>query len=450
MTVQKHKEYNRLRDVLAGKAAPGTPSRSGATRRDICNVNRTPKAPKPLAFTPVKRKREDSGTAPEVLASPSQLLSPQGPAFIGPTPQRDGIVLGLFDFLPFAETPSKGRGALLDVEPNALRTPSKNTGNADSENSIESKTRGEKTPLSTGKRFLLDSFVTPNKRKLGESGTPVSAFKGLSTPAFLRRDNFLMKIDEDDEPAARPAPWKRRGLGRSLSERIQSMRQDEEDRLDEEADIMRELEMEAEGMPAPKKMKVPEVLVQDSQAAMPLGPDRGVQSDDEEVEEETALGPDGQPRRIWKKKGLKRQTRRVISTVYPSTFVTIANNHLVRPHFLRPQEQPEQPANDADDDIVGDTQKDLFGHLSDPNISDDDDGSDYASDASHSAKKRKTQKPKAAAASTSQSTDNKQQKEGPVRAAARKIKASAHANFRRLKIKSKGGNGGKGRFGRKR
>ncbi|KAJ4303501.1 regulatory particle non-ATPase [Kalmusia sp. IMI 367209] len=423
--LQKHKEYNKLRDILSGKAAPSTPSRNGSSRRELRNVDRTPKASKPYASTPMKRKREDSGVAPEVLPSPNQFLSPQGPMFIGPTPQRDGIVLGLFDLLP-AETPSKGRSALADVELNVLQTPSKNAGKAESEISLESRVRGEKTPLSTGKRFLLDSFVTPNKRKIGDQGTPISAFKGFSTPAFLRRDNFLMKIDENDESTPRPAPWKRRGLGRSLSARIQSMRQEEEDRLDEEADIMRELEMEAEGLPAPKKIKVPDIIVEDSQVAMPLGPDRDPESgDEEEIEAENVLGPDGKPKKLWKKKGLKRQTKRVI----------------MRPNFSRPKPQSEQPQDDADDDDrIGETQIDTLNRLSDPELSDDD-GSDYASDASHSTKKRKMQKPKLEAASTLQSKDSKQDKEGPVKATARKIKASAHANFRRLKIKSKGGNG---------
>lgn len=92
---------------------------------------------------------------------------------------------------------------------------------------------------------------------------------------------------------------------------IQAMRKDEDDRLDEEADIMREMEMEEQGISIPKKPKVPKILVEDNQMAMPLGPDRGVESDDSE--EDPALGPDGKPRRVWKKKGLKRQTRCVIS-----------------------------------------------------------------------------------------------------------------------------------------
>jgi hypothetical protein len=279
------------------------------SQRVTHNVDRTPKATRDFATTTPKRKREDSGIAEVEVMSPDPLLSPEGPAFIGPTPQRNGIAIGLFDLLP-AETPSR-RGALADLELNIMQTPSRK----DSETSLESRARGEKTPQSTSKRFLLDSFlaVTPNKRKLADATTPSS--RGLATPAFLRRYNPLVKINEDEEATPRPAPWARRSFGRSLSARIQAMRQEEDDRFDEEADIMRELEMEADGMPAPKRIKVPEIQVEDSQAAMPLGPDRGLESETED-EAENGLGPDGQPRKIWKKRGLKRQTRRVISTSF--------------------------------------------------------------------------------------------------------------------------------------
>jgi hypothetical protein len=43
-----------------------------------------------------------------------------------------------------------------------------------------------------------------------------------------------------------------------------------------------------------------------------------------------------------------------------------------------------------------------------------------------------------------------QPKDGVVKTAARKIKATAHANFRRLKIKSSTGAKGKPKFGRRR
>ncbi|KAF1979449.1 hypothetical protein BU23DRAFT_445748 [Bimuria novae-zelandiae CBS 107.79] len=432
ITSQKYKEYNKLRDVLTGKAAPATPSRKTESRRVHRNIDRTPKASRTLATTP-KRKREDSGTL-EAAASPEQILSPEGPAFIGPTPQRNGIAIGLFDHL--AETPSKGRDVLTDVALNIVQTPDSHAREAESEISLESRARGEKTPQSIGKRLLLNSFmaVTPSsKRKFGDQGTPSSGSKGFATPAFLRRYNPLMKIDEDEEPAPRPAPWMRRTLGRTLSERLQAMRQEQEEEFDEQAEIMREFEMEAEGMPAPKKIKISEVQVEDSQGAMPLGPDRGEESEDDEAERENGLGPDGKPKKVWKKRGLKRQTRRVI----------------MKPNFAKPKPQPELQHDDSDDDTpVAETQPDPFNIPSELDLSDfnDDDGSDYASDASHTAKKRKVQQPKPKDTSTSQTKDGKEKKEGPVKAAARKIKPWAHANYQRLKIKSKGGNGGKGRF----
>ncbi|KAF2445483.1 hypothetical protein P171DRAFT_462968 [Karstenula rhodostoma CBS 690.94] len=418
---QKYKDYESLRKELAVKVAPATPSRRAEKQRVTRNIDRTTKATRLFTETTPKRKREDSGVAEEEITSPNQLLSPEGPAFIGPTPQRDGIAIGLFDLLP-AETPSR-RGALVDVELNIVQTPSRKDG----ETSLESRLRGEKTPQSTSKRFLLDSFlaVTPSKRKLADATTPSS--RGLATPAFLRRYNPLTKIDEDDEAAPRPGPWARRPFGRSLSARIQAMKQEEENRYDEEADIMRELEMEAEGMPAPKRVKMPEIQVEDSQAAMPLGPDRGLESEDED-EQDNGLGPDGQPKRIWKKRGLKRQTRRVI----------------MRPNFIKSKPQPEMQPDESDDETkVAETQIDSLNTLTEPTLSDidDDDGSDYASDASHSTKKNKTQQPRPKAASTAQATDDKKGKEGTLKAAARKIKPWAHANYQRLKIKGKGGNG---------
>jgi hypothetical protein len=214
-----------------------------------------------------------------------------------------------------AGTPSKKRAVLADVEPNVLQTPSRKAQDAASEASQESRARGERTPLSNGKRFMLNQFVTPKKRTLDEQGTP-STIRGLATPAFLRRGNALGAIDEADEATPRPAPWKRRGLGRSLSAMIQAMKKDEDDKLDEEADIMREMEMEEAGISLPpKKPRLPQVQIEDSQAPMPLGPDRGLETDEDE-DEESELGPDGKPRRVWKKKGLKRQTRRVNSESY--------------------------------------------------------------------------------------------------------------------------------------
>lgn len=192
--------------------------------------------------------------------------------------------------------------------PNVAQTPSNRLSKLEDSDSIATPPRGEKTPLSAGKRFLLDQFVTPNKRKRGDPGTP-STLKALATPDFLRRGSVLDVIDEEEENAPRHAPWERKGLVRSLSSMIQSLKKQEEERLDEELDIMREMEMEAEGLPIPKKPKVAApTVIPDSQPAMPLGPDQAPESDEEEEED-----PNGRPKKVWKKRGQKRTTRRVIS-----------------------------------------------------------------------------------------------------------------------------------------
>lgn len=249
---------------------------------------------------------------------------------IGPTPQKDGIVIGLFDMPPSsAETPSKAQRTVLGgIDGNfPAQTPNKKRA-APSDVDTPS-TKLSRTPLSEGKRFLLDTFATPTKRKRGDDGvaTPMSE-RLLATPHFLRRDSHALLsavVEEDDGQEAtlspqRPAfaPWKKRTFGRSLSGMIREMKQAQEDELDRELELMREMEEEeaAGSMPPPKKSRSAEVLVQDSQA-VGLGPDGFVESDHELGEEEGrdlgSLDRDGNPRKVWKKKGLKRQTKRVIS-----------------------------------------------------------------------------------------------------------------------------------------
>lgn len=139
-----------------------------------------------------------------------------------------------------------------------------------------------------------------------------------------------------------------------------------------------------------------------------------------------------------------------LTTPIIETTLTPTNKITVKPNFSKSKPLPV-PA-DENDEIceVAETQVKTDMDGDDFDISEDE-GSDYASDASHSQKKAVVQmKNKANEASTQQVSESKPNEDGPVRAAARKIKATAHANFRRLKIKSKAGNGGKGRFGRRR
>ncbi|KAF2747066.1 hypothetical protein M011DRAFT_467961 [Sporormia fimetaria CBS 119925] len=428
----KYKEYNKLRDILSGKRSPTTPSKRGATRPAPVH-----KSPQPqhdptttTTITPLKRKR-DSGVSFTVETLPQSPLSPPCPDRIGPTPQRDGIVLGLFDLLESEQTPSKRR-ALGPIEANTLATPNKSKHlTVDFESPVIS--RHEKTPPSVGKQFLLSKFATPQKRKVEEEAETPSALRGLQTPAFLRRGGVLETEAVDENTPPRRKPWMRRTYGRTLSSVIQALKKQENDRLDEEADIMREMEMEAEGIVVPKKIVTKvftaveeKVVVQDSQA-MPLGPDGiGEESD----EEEAGVDANGQPTKVWKKRGQKRQTRRVI----------------MRPNLHKPQPQAphiipttRQEEYDSEASNTGILETQLHNNCSDI----DDDDSDYATDASHTPKKRKVAVQKKVVA-------KEESKEGIVKKAARKIKATAHANYRRLKIKSKNGGGKGGKFGRRR
>ena len=130
----------------------------------------------------------------------------------------------------------------------------------------------------------------------------------------------------------------------------------------------------------------------------------------------------------------------------------------MRPVTTKPKSQSEVQSLDYESDGVEETQgskdaqdvEDESCEILDEPIGDEC-ASDY-SDDSHTPKKRKTQPKKKAETHAKQIKDLAATKhEGTVKKAARKVSASVHANYRRLKIKSKNSKGqGKGRFGRRR
>ena len=118
----------------------------------------------------------------------------------------------------------------------------------------------------------------------------------------------------------------------------------------------------------------------------------------------------------------------------------------MRPNAAKPKPVPELQCNDEESETesnaktIPETQIQADAGTA---LSDVDDDSDYASDVSHSAKKQRAPAKKAAALA--------EKKEGVVEKVKRKISATAHANYQRLKIRGQGGNGGKpkGKFGRR-
>ena len=123
----------------------------------------------------------------------------------------------------------------------------------------------------------------------------------------------------------------------------------------------------------------------------------------------------------------------------------------MRPTITKPKPAPAAEAQDeAEEEDKGVPETQVSANAADEFGSDFDDESDYPSDASHTPRPRRVtaKKPEQGADKPA----DQPAKEGLLKTAARKIKATANANYRRLNIKGKaatGGKGGKGKFGRR-
>ncbi|KAI0409129.1 DNA replication/checkpoint protein [Xylaria palmicola] len=419
----KYKKYNHVRDVLAGKL-PATPSRPTKRASEI-DLSQTPSKRSKAARTPSKTSMANA-VEEGVFQTPSSrtLFSPAMPTSIGPTPQKNGRILGMFDLLDENSENVPPDGNLAGRDAKIQATPSKR-----STSDMEDLKLG-RTPMSSSKRNMLNTFMTPRKPKednpLG-ARTPNSVSKlHLATPAFLRRAP-MPTVNEDGEYMSPPAPLRlpRKPLGRTLSSVVAGLRKLEEEKLDDELEALHEIEDEMNQpravRPAVPVSKAPlEILEPDSQAPQLLGgfDDEGLyDSPTEEVK-----GRDGLPLRVYKKKGQKRTTRRV--NMRPT-------------RAKRPEAQTvggaalENGGGNGNEEIVTETQGDNSD--SDFNASD---GEDEAPEKKKPQKSAKTTK-----------------KEGKIQKAARKVNELAHANFKRLKLRNTGAKGGPGfgsRFRRRR
>ena len=297
-----------------------------------------------------------------------------------------------------------------------------------------------RTPPSTGRRFMLQNILstsTPSlfssrkrKRETDVHVTPMKAADGMTapglgssdfaTPAFLRTrprtaaGTQLDAIPEEEEeeqgtPSKRvrmlrrshtaPDPVSisksgRKPFGRSLSQLMRDIRKDEDDRFDEEQAIFNEAEVQMEQKEDQNTSgQGQQIFTDDSQAT---------QNRDEVTVSEA-------PSRPWKKKGAKRQTRRVLLKPKPA----------IKP--LSPV--PEHLAEDSSIENkasgkVAETQ------LQDQVDSDQDCG--LPPDVEPSEKKRKK-------IDKQEDVENNRDKSKK-----RKLNPLAHTNFTKLKIRGKG------------
>jgi len=356
-----------------------------------------------------------------------------------------------------SKTPSK-RSSLKAVALNPLATPSKRPlGKVQNHDKpLDSPNRHTKTPTSVSKRNLLATFLTPSIRRVVESRTPgsrsgVSKLRFDETPAFLRRDSQRGHTDvdayggDDDALPWSPVRVRTKPAGRGLSALVRGLRELEEEKLDDDLEMLRELEAEQSGDnggATTKKPIAPKVLVGDSQMGeMPLGPDgnRESESEDEEALAKEGRGRDGKPLRVWKKKGQKRSTRRVIMKPVAAKW------------------KPEVEWNcgkDIEEDkaevVVVETQlvEGALGNNEGGDLGDRDWEESLEEDelwigveeASVGPEQKETKKEEKAGGEREEAPKKK-----------KKIAATAHANFRALKIRNKQSKGkGGGKFGRRR
>lgn len=471
LAATKYKEYNKLRDVLSGKAEVPQPSTTRTKRRAPAEPKASPpKRCKTPEATPSKQQKHIQ------MASQAEELESATPVvkrtMFGPTPQKDGQFMGIFDLLP-GETPSRLRTTLESADVNVARTPSKTLGYH--EYDLEERPRGSRTPLSTGKRFLFDSFVTPSKRKGNDVATPSSSTKEFATPSFLTRDLFaLSTVNGEPQSPEIARPWKRRIFGRSLSNMVKDIREKEKDKEAEEWNLVREMEetaykefmgKEKDPTPSSKNLVEADQVRLDVDGFVPVNVESGIDVKAAETKSSKA----------YKKKGLKRQTRRVNMRPVmlmpqraktPEPDLESGDEEVVE--IAGPIEEPnEEQDKEAAEDIVQETQ--FAAQPPDSGYMSGEEGykSEYGdtgyeqlpqeADTIQARVENKTRASKGVTKKETKSKANmKQLKDDSASKAGRKIDPSSqkHANFQRLKMRGKGpvsGRvGGRGRFGKKR
>ncbi|KAG6011016.1 hypothetical protein E4U21_000047 [Claviceps maximensis] len=434
-------DYNKYRDILSGKIPPPSDPRPKPRKRSSDPATAvTPLKRTKYAETPSKQQPHDD----DLMNTPAisrRLFSPAPVTSLGPTPQRDGRVLGLFDLLVEKElgTPSRmenprSQGTPSRAGVNSLSTPSRRTVMHDA----DSTPRLGRTPMSSSRKQMLNMFATPRKDHRGSTNdkTPSSVSKlQFDTPAFLKRHS-LVAADEN-VLFADPAPLRlpRKPMVRGLSEIVASLRRVEEDVLEDDMEALREMEDEAADYSRPMSPSMgtktahvitapapapPSVLEPDNQGRpMLLGG-----FDNEEMYDsahEDGVDRNGNPLPVFKKKGQKRTTRK-------------AN---IKPTMKKRPKAVSQEHRSGDDN--SDDQGDDNGQeaVAGP------DG-DYEAGASTD---------EAPADGADKKTTKKKKTDVPVKKAARKVNELAHANFKRLKLRNHGSKGGPGfnsRFRRRR
>ncbi|KAL6721140.1 regulatory particle non-ATPase [Lecanora helva] len=178
--------------------------------------------------------------------------------------------------------------------------------------------------LSTLRRVPSDPYQTPSAcRIINHQPTPrscgsVSKLCIDETPIFLRRNHQRTRNDDEYVSLGEGVPWSpvtarqlpKQFAGRGLSSLVRGLRDMEEGRLDEDLDILKEVEKDSG---TGKRTPQSDIQLEDNQIPdIPLGPNGGLETGDDEWLGNQLKGRDGVKSKIWKKKGQKRTTRKTV------------------------------------------------------------------------------------------------------------------------------------------
>ncbi|EFR02763.1 DNA replication regulator sld2 [Nannizzia gypsea CBS 118893] len=435
---EKYKEYSRLRSESSQNAGkekerekvkPAAEQQTPKRTKRHCPFEDDSPAAKPKICTP-SRTATTGGAHPSRIDpydSPSNVRRLNGareqlPLYeaIGPTPQRDGKALGLFDLLgsPGQKTPRASRRSAVNVDDTrgngdgVAQTPSRKVPGTPSSRGTPAtarRLRYASTPLSSARKFYLASFfATPTANRcttIPEEEDEDNAARGggaleSDTPSFLRRKNIFSPAKANagvlnlrsPGPVAVRMPQKLFGKGiSSFAKRLQEERDAETKEAGDEQS---------------------EDRVEETQ----IFSDHALDNDDN-GDGNVHRSP-SKAEKTYKKKGQKRTTK--LSRLRPSR--------------AKPAVQPswESLVEDSDDELA--TTETAAAPAEDDGSSDGPDADGACIPKSRDKHPKKPVKPSSNTA---------------VGKKPRKIKAEAHANYRSLKIRSRGGQKGGGRFGRR-
>lgn len=372
---------------------------------------------------------------------------------VGPTPQKNGRVLGLFDLLSpssVKRTPSK-KPVLQQINPNIITTPSKRQNPEQSRINAESSpaSKDRKSPLDASKRMCLSSFLTPSVSRnsifdeniVSRESVPDLQLEG--TPVFLQRHNqFALHGQQctNDDDTWRPVafPTGSKPAGRGLSTLVKGLRDMEDRYLDEEMELQKEIENEL-GSQSIDCHTTPTIIVKDSQVAeMPLGPDGGAESDVADDEDIGVQGKDWNDRLLTaRKRGQKRKTKKIA----------------MKPCNVKWKPEPEWKAVHGEDEQgtanIGETQMDevalrkFYTENAANHEPGDRDSCHEQEQYGHGHENLCHEQ-----LDLSDKRANLERKSAGTKRK-KKISSTAHANFRALKIRKRPANGRDAKYGRR-